>query len=128
MWKDIKEYEGLYQVSNLGRVRSVDRVVNYRIKGTTRVYPGRIRTLVVYGCGYCYVTLSKNNRTKSVRVHRLVAEAFLPNPDNLPYINHKDENKTNNFVYINDDGSVDESKSNLEWCDAQYNRIYSIKN
>lgn len=58
------------------------------------------------------------------KIHRLVATAFIPNPDNFPQVNHKDENKTNNFVYINEDGLVNLEKSNLEWCSPIYNTNY----
>ena len=115
VWKDIIGYEGLYQVSNFGNVRSL----NYN--GTK----GNIRILTpLHNYGYLCVHLSKDGFTKTVRIHRLVLEAFIPNPDNLPVINHKDENKTNNFVWVNDDGSIDPEKSNLEWCTVAYNISY----
>ena len=98
-WKDINGYKGLYQVSNLGRVRSV------------RYNKERIMELS-YSHGYLRVGLYKNNKLKSHSVHRLVAQAFLDNPDNLPCVNHKDECKTNNHV------------DNLEWCSHQYNNTY----
>jgi hypothetical protein len=100
IWKDIKEYEGKYQVSNLGNVRSL----NYNKTNTVKLlktYTNKNK--------YVYVTLGQNN---TYRVHRLVAEAFIPNPDNLPYINHKDENPSNNHV------------DNLEWCTQKYNVNY----
>ena len=91
---DGEVYEGLYQVSNLGRILSL----NYRRTGRAELMkPGDD------SCGYLHVGLSKNKETKWCLVHRLVAETFLPNPDNLPEINHKDEDKTNNSV------------ENLEW-------------
>lgn len=72
--------------------------------------------------GYLHVGLCKGpHNRKTKKVHRLVAEAFIPNPDDLPEINHKDECKTNNFVFVNDDGSVDLEKSNLEWCNKSHN-------
>ena len=99
IWKDYKDYEGLYQVSNLSRVKSIkfgkERILKQNIRG-----------------GYYYVCLSKNGIVKKYQVHRLVAEAFIDNPDNLPQVNHKDEDKTNNNV------------DNLEWCDAKYNTNY----
>ena len=116
VWKDIIGYEGLYQVSNFGNVRSL----NYN--GTK----GNIRILTpLHNYGYLCVHLSKDGFTKTVRIHRLVLEAFIPNPDNLPVINHKDENKTNNFVWVNEDGSIDPEKSNLEWCTIDYNNKYN---
>lgn len=103
IWKPIKGYERLYQVSTLGRVKSL----NYnKTKKEKILSPGN------NGNGYLFVTLYKNGR-KNLFVHRLVAEAFLENPDNLPEVNHKDENKTNNSV------------SNLEFCSRKYNARYS---
>lgn len=116
IWKDIKGYEELYQVSNLGRVKSLPNRY-YRKEG-------KILTNKVTANGYCHLRLSKNGVAKNYLVHRLVAQAFIPNPNKLPIINHKDEIKTNNIVWINDDGSIDYSKSNLEWCDAKYNVNY----
>lgn len=105
IWKDIKGYEGLYQVSNLGRVRSFPR------QGTRK--EETILRLTKTKKGYLSLHLCKNKEGRSFRVHRLVAEAFIPNPTNLPQINHKDENKLNNCV------------DNLEWCDSRYNNIYN---
>ena len=106
IWKDIRGYEGYYQVSNFGNVRSMDRVDSY-----CRNLKGRI--LKLSNGIYKSVTLSINNVCKNYNVHRLVAEAFIPNPDNLPCINHKDEDKHNNNV------------NNLEWCTYGYNNNYS---
>ena len=114
MWKDIKGYEGFYQVSNTGKILSLDR-------NTTN---GKIRKLQTSNNGYLSVTLCKNGIITRKSIHRLVAETFLPNPYCLPQINHKDEDKTNNLVCINDDGSVDLEKSNLEWCTQLYNNRY----
>lgn len=101
-WKDIKGYEGLYQVSNIGRVR--------------RVKSGRVLIGFRCGGGYLYVILYKNETRKNYSVHRLVAQAFIPNPNNLPQVNHKDEDKTNNRI------------ENLEWCTNQYNCNYGTHN
>ena len=99
-------YEGLYKVSNLGRILSL----NYRNTGKAELMnPGTDKD------GYLQVKLRKNGKRKTCSVHRLVAETFLENPENLPEVNHIDEDKTNNFVFLNEDGSVDEEKSNLEW-------------
>lgn len=112
IWKDIKGYEGLYQVSNLGKVRSMDRWVAH--KGNSKVFVvGKLIKLQTKKNGYIRVDLSKNHKHKHYAVHRLVAQAFIPNPDNLPQVNHKDEDKTNNRV------------DNLEWCDNHYNITYS---
>jgi len=105
IWKDIKEYPG-YQVSNWGRVRSL----NYLHTGQMVVLK-----LSKNKYGYLEVGLCKNGKKKSRKVHRLVAVAFIPNPLNLPEVNHKDENKENNFVWVNEDGTIDLEKSNLEW-------------
>lgn len=101
IWKDIEGYEGLYKVSNLGNVLSLKRKKPHLLKP------------VQYTNGYLFVTLSNHNKSlKENSIHRLVAKAFLSNPNNLPQVNHKDEDKTNNRV------------DNLEWCDAKYNLNY----
>ena len=107
IFKDISGYEGLYQVSNLGNVRSVGMYVG-RGKGTY-FQEGRIMKPVKDRGGYLYVNLYKNSKRKVHKVHRLVATAFIENPDNLPEVNHIDENKQNNKV------------ENLEWCDHKQN-------
>lgn len=111
IWKTVPEYEGLYEVSNYGRVRSLDR-----IDSIGRKRKGRILKAADNGDGYYVVNLSKNNKQHMYLVHRLVAEVFIPNPNNLPCINHKDENTMNNFP------------GNLEWCDKRYNNNYGTKN
>lgn len=126
IWKDIKNYEGYYQVSNFGNVRSVERIVDYS-DGIKRLRKGSILKAEKNRNGYLRITLSKSSKVKKVMIHRLVAQAFIPNPDNLPEINHKDENKTNNFVFVNKDGSVDLNKSNLEWCTRLYNMRYGTR-
>ena len=95
IWKDIKDYEGLYQVSNLGRVK--------------RITTGRVLKPLKHANGYLMVKLSKNSIVYTKTVHRLVAEAFIPNPEHKSEINHIDENKTNNNV------------SNLEWMTRKEN-------
>lgn len=95
IWKDIAGYEG-YQISNHGRIKSHFK--------TARILKPYLNT-----DGYLNIDIKK----KQYKVHRLVAEAFIPNPENLPQVNHKDENKTNNNV------------TNLEWCTAEYNINYS---
>lgn len=74
--------------------------------------------------GYLSICLTENGKRKTLLVHRLIAEAFIPNPQNLRFVNHKDENKANNFVYVKSDGSIDFGKSNLEWCTFEYNLNY----
>lgn len=113
VWKPVQGYEGIYEVSNLGRVRSLDRVAENRW-GTTRPIPGTIRTIAVKREGYCFVNLFRKSKGKPMYVHRLVALAFLPNPDNLPQVNHKDGDKLNNAL------------TNLEWCSKSDNCRHAI--
>ena len=110
IWKDIKGYEGQYQVSNFGNIRSLDRLVYQQ--GRMQNYQGGSMNSFLNNSGYYTIRLSKDNHKKDFLVHRLVAEAFLPNPYNLPCINHKDEDPLNNHV------------DNLEWCTREYNTNY----
>ena len=107
IWKDIEGYEGLYQVSNFGRVKSLEKI---DFSGHKRKC--KILKLALNRYGYVYLILSKNGNKKAYTVHRLVAETFIPNPNKLPFVNHKDENKSNNRV------------DNLEWCTHEYNINY----
>ena len=118
VWRDIEDYPG-YQVSNLGRVRSL----NFNHTGQVRILKSRKNKF-----GYLKLYFYKNGKPKTASVHRLVAIAFIPNPDNLPQVNHKDENKENNFVWVNEDGTVDLEKSNLEWCSASHNINWGSRN
>lgn len=111
-WKDIKGYEGFYQVSNLGNVRSVERIVCYS-DGRKFKYHSQKRKFGVND-GYLFVPLTKDQKAKNRYVHRLVAEAFIDNPYNKKYINHKDYNRANN-VY-----------TNLEWVTAKENTAHSL--
>lgn len=114
VWKDIKGYERLYQVSNFGRVRSLDRVLKNRWGNFCK--KGVILTPLLFTKGYLGVRLYDGyGNGKTYRIHRLVAETFLPNPNNYPQVNHKDENKTNNRV------------ENLEWCTLEYNINYGTR-
>ncbi len=117
-WKDIKGYEGLYQVSNLGRVKSLERRVVVDSKGNTKLFKQRIKkqTPFLKNKKYLMTVLYKNNHGLPHQIHRLVAEAFIPNPQNLPCVNHKDYNPTNNCV------------DNLEWVTHQQNSLYSSEN
>lgn len=110
VWKDVQGYEGLYQVSNQGRVKSLDRMEKW--KGSVRRRKGRLMATREDKDGYFVVGLRNGMGQITKRVHRLVAEAFLPNPNSLPEVNHKDENKGNNHV------------DNLEWCNNKYNIHY----
>lgn len=133
IWKDINGFEGRYQVSNLGRVRSLGftwKVFNYKSGRYLNIKrEGRIRKLIIgKKWGYYMVNLANSDgQIKTYIVHKLVAMAFLPNPDNLPEINHKDENKLNNVVCINPDGSIDTERTNLEWCTGFYNLRYGTR-
>ena len=112
-------YEGLYKVSNLGRILSL----NYRRTGRAEVMnPFEDKD------GYLVVHLRKNGEYKTCKVHRLVSETFLENPENLPEVNHKDEDKTNNFVFLNEDGTVNKEKSNLEWKTHKDNINHGTRN
>lgn len=111
IWTDIKEYEGLYQVSNVGRVKSFDTKDKLdRIRKGRVLKPRRNKT------GYLQVTLCKNGKHKTHSLHRLVAESFIPNPENKPQVNHIDEDKTNNMV------------SNLEWSTSKENSNHGTRN
>lgn len=107
----MRGYEGYYQVSNFGNVRSLDRIIygnnmsKYAIKGKEKIPKMRNN-------GYLFVALYKNGKCSQLNIHRLVAEAFIDNVNNYPIVNHKDENKTNNNV------------NNLEWCTYSYNSTY----
>ena len=103
VWKDIDGYDGKYQVSNLGQIRSTHSGKKDRII---------ILKPMVQKNGYLYVALWKNNKKKNKLIHRLVALAFVDNPHNYPEVNHKDENKENNI------------SGNLEWCEHIYNMNY----
>ncbi|MEL5894225.1 NUMOD4 domain-containing protein [Bacteroides sp. GD17] len=110
IWKDIKGYEGLYQVSNYGRVKSIGRHTKW--KNSTRFIRERMLVFGDDGFGYMQAHLCKDGKEKICKVHRLVAEAFIPNPRIFAEINHKDENRRNNHA------------DNLEWCDRSYNINY----
>ena len=110
-WRDIKGYEGWYQVSNTGRVRSLDRVVVSK-SGVKRFFPGQEIVPCNAGKVYRNVPLSKDGSHRTPRLCRLVAEAFIPNPYGYSQVNHKDEDKTNDRA------------DNLEWCSPKYNTNY----
>ena len=111
IWRDIKGFEGLYQISTIGRVRSLDRVDS---RGNYR--KGKALADVVSGNGYHQVNLWRDGKVEIKLTHRLMAKTFIPNPDNLPQVNHRDEDKGNNRV------------ENLEWCTASYNTNYGTRN
>ena len=114
IWKPVIGYEGIYEISNLGRIRSVDRIIT-DINGIERRYKGVILSPCDSSNGYNVVYLRNNNIRSRKYVHRLVAEAFIDNPNNFNYINHIDLNKKNNRY------------DNLEWCTQKYNVNYSLE-
>lgn len=116
-WKDIDGFEGLYQVSDKGRVRSLDRVVLATRYGKPLpiTKKGRVLRTSVKKDGYVSIQIYKDSKYYTFTVHRLVAKAFVENPDNLPEINHIDGNKQNNTV------------DNLEWCTRGYNIRHAFK-
>lgn len=120
IWKEVKYFEDYYEVSNMGRVRSIDRYVPH-VNGSERLIRGRLMKLQNSDFGYKQITLVEDKKTKTYKVHRLVAEAFIPNPHNYQCVTHKDGNVTNNNV------------ENLMWCtyehylDRDKNREKAIK-
>lgn len=119
VWRDIKGYEGLYQISNLGRVRGLDRYSN----NYSNYLTGKTNKRKIYGRiltnkkgKYLFVMLSKNGRYKTKSIHRLIAEAFIENPNNYNCVNHIDGNKYNNSI------------NNLEWCTTSENNTHAYRN
>lgn len=117
IWKDIKGYEGFYQVSNTGKVKSLARIVFVKTKKSEYFcnYKERILSCKISKNGYCHTTLCVENKQKSFLTHRLVAESFVSNPENKPEVNHKNGDKTNNNDW------------NLEWVTASENHIHAYK-
>jgi hypothetical protein len=115
IWKQIKDFEELYEVSNLGRVRSLGSTFKGGYGQVIRK-PGKELAKIKASNGYPKAHLWHNQKAKLLSIHRLVAETFIPNPDNLPHVNHKDGNKENNHV------------ENLEWCTPAENNRHAIDN
>jgi len=113
-WKDVIGFEGLYKVSSLGRIKSIDRYIHYK-KGERHIASKIIKSFINKQ-GYFCIILTRNQAHIDKRVNRVVAMAFIPNPSNLPQVNHKDENKLNNMV------------SNLEWVTCKQNANYGNRN
>jgi hypothetical protein len=116
IWKTIKYTDGKYSVSNLGNVRRNEHYTEVKANKTKAYYKERLLKGYKDQEGYLVYRICDNNgKVFTKKGHRLVAEAFIPNPDNLPFINHKDENRQNNNV------------DNLEWCTAEYNNNYGTR-
>ena len=111
---DIKGFEGLYAINKEGYIKSLDRIVECK-NGVLKPVSSKFISPADNGTGYLFVYLWKNNKSYRKYVHRLVAETFIPNPENLPEVNHKDNNKRNNSV------------GNLEWCSRITNEQYKEK-
>ena len=115
IWKDIQGYEGLYQISNLGRIKSLERMI-ITSNNITKKISEKILKPCLRKNGYYSIVLQKNNKSKYYTIHRLVAKEFIPNPNNLPQVNHKDGNKLNNNI------------NNLEWCTNSDNTQHGYDN
>lgn len=107
MWEDIKGYEGIYKVSNLGKVKSIERIAVKKYRNNRKVNERILKPSKIKG--YLYVKLYKNNKCKSISIHRLVAQAFISNPNNYKEVDHLDTNPQNN------------SYDNLRWCTHKSN-------
>jgi hypothetical protein len=116
VWKDVENYEGLYCVSNMGRIKSLSRkrLIN-KTKMSYHLMPERVLVIKKDKNGYCHVTLCKENIKKTFWLHRIVLKHFIENINNLPQINHKNGNKSDNRV------------ENLEWCTSKYNYCESVR-
>lgn len=112
IWKPVIGYEGIYEISNIGRVKSLQR---QKYKNPTHIIPGKIRPLQLHSNGYYSIMLCKNGITKRVHIHRLVASAFIPNPAGHSTVNH--------INYDRKDSRVE----NLEWCSQQQNILHATK-
>ncbi len=117
IWKDVVGFENYYKVSNFGKVKSLDRIIEKEKHHNQKFakYRGKILKPKVVG-GYHTVDLCKNKIKYPIRVHRLVAQAFIKNSNNKPFINHKNSVKTDNYI------------KNLEWCTQSENVIHAYKN
>jgi len=112
LWKDVVGFEGLYQISSMGRVKTVQRISIDSLGRRMPIKERMVRISVSKQTGYPFASLSKNGTQYKICIHRLIAEAFIPNPDNLPCVNHKDQDRGNSVL------------ENLEWCTYSYNNSY----
>lgn len=113
-WRPVIGYENIYDVSSIGRIRSISKPLKRKKRDRILIH-NRILKPSVHPCGYRQVVLSKNKKQKTLRVHRIVAMAFIQNENNLPFVNHKDGNTGNNIV------------ENLEWCTPKENTLHSYR-
>lgn len=116
IWKDVEGYEGILQVSNLGRVRTLDHYVRHKKPEHKKLIKGKIHKTIVGNSGYEYFMFTHNGISKHMQIHRLVAKAFIPNPGMKLQVNHIDCNKLNNKA------------ENLEWCTASENMKHAYLN
>lgn len=114
IWKSVPGYEGYYEISNTGKVKSITRVIT-DVNGRQITRKEKELSQNLDNSGYYTVGLNKDGHKTRFKVHRLVALTFISNPNNLPFVNHKDENKLNNYV------------NNLEWCTQEYNNNYGTR-
>ena len=123
---NVTDFTGIYEVSNYGRIKSLGR---YRIKnGFKHYYKETIKDFSKRTGRYIDLYLIKDRNKYKCLVHRIVLSSFCPESNTYECINHKDYNKHNNFVWVNEDGTIDFEKSNLEWCTSEYNNNYGDRN
>lgn len=116
IWKDVEEFKGVLQVSNLGRMRTLDHYVRHTKPMHKKLIKGKIRKLIVGNNGYYYLMFTYEGKNHHIQVHREVAKAFIQNPESKPQVNHINHNKLDNRV------------ENLEWCTPSENMIHAYKN